>query len=145
MTLVALFSAPACPMGSTMQVIFHQSGKQWNDTDWKACSGNTSVNFYVAGMYPSTTYNMNYQVQTGGKTTPGPRALSFTTGALPSPRGEIPMNRVSRKMLCVTEDCLIHLKNNTTFQRDLSSRAMVRAGRSKFLVRKMSQRRCSRS
>jgi sugar lactone lactonase YvrE len=83
--LVALFSAPACPFASAMQVTFQQVGNSMvNTTDWKPCTGNTSMNFYVAGMYPSSTYSMNYQVQTGGAITPGPGNLSFTTGALPS-------------------------------------------------------------
>jgi streptogramin lyase len=82
--LVALFSAPACPLGSNMQVIFQSAGGVPAGTDWKPCSGNTSTNFYVAGMYPTTTYTMNYQVQINGVTTPGPSALSFTTGALPA-------------------------------------------------------------
>jgi arylsulfate sulfotransferase len=83
--LVALFSAPACPLNSNMQVIFKQVGSsQWDGTDWKPCTGNTSMNFYVAGMYHTSTYYMNYQVETGSTVTAGPTALSFTTGALPS-------------------------------------------------------------
>jgi arylsulfate sulfotransferase len=83
--LVAIFSAPACPTGSTMQATFQEVGDTVvNGTDWKACTGNTSMNFYVAGMYPSSTYTMNYQVQTGSTITPGPSDLSFTTGALPT-------------------------------------------------------------
>jgi arylsulfate sulfotransferase len=83
--LVALFSAPICPVGSTTQVTFQQVGSgAVNGTDSKACTGNTSMNFYVAGMYPGSTYTMNYQVQTGSTIKPGPTPLSFTTGALPS-------------------------------------------------------------
>jgi len=83
--LVALFSAPACPLGSSMRVVFQEAGSSaWDSTDWKMCTGNTSMNFYVAGMYPSSTYIMDYQVQTGSTITPGPGGLSFTTGALPS-------------------------------------------------------------
>jgi len=83
--LVALFSAPACPLGSSMRVIFQEVGSSaWEGTDWKTCTGNTSMNFYVAGMYPSSTYIMDYQVQTGSTITAGPSNLRFTTGALPS-------------------------------------------------------------
>jgi sugar lactone lactonase YvrE len=82
--LVALFSAPACPLGSSMQVMFQESGSTvWNSTDWKACTDNTSMNFYVAGMYPGSTYLMLYRVQTGAKFALG-REASFTTGPLPS-------------------------------------------------------------
>jgi arylsulfate sulfotransferase len=82
--LVALFSAPGCPVGSTMYVTFQQSGSGTvNSTDTKQCLGNTSMNFFVGGMYPSTTYSMNYVVQNGSHSQQG-TALSFTTGSLPS-------------------------------------------------------------
>lgn len=82
--LVALFSAPSCPLGGTMQVTFRRSGGPvGTGTDWKPCTGTTSMNFYVAGMYPSATYDMTYRVQIGPTITPGPNTLSFTTGALP--------------------------------------------------------------
>src|ERR1039457_718962 len=55
--LVALFSAPACPAGST--------------------------NFYMAGMAASQTYVMTYRVNKGGTVTPGP-PVSFTTGVIPT-------------------------------------------------------------
>ena len=35
-------------------------------------------------MYPSSTYGMNYQIETGGTISNGPTALNFTTGHLPS-------------------------------------------------------------
>src|SRR5205814_4200905 len=51
--LVALFSAPSCPGGSAMRVTFQQSGSTLvNATNWKACHPPTTMNFYVAGMYP---------------------------------------------------------------------------------------------
>lgn len=84
--LVALYSAPACAIGSNMRVSFRKSGggATPSETDWKACNSTTSMNFYIAGMYPSTTYNMNYQLVTGSSTTNGPTTSSFTTGALPT-------------------------------------------------------------
>ena len=40
------------------------------------------MTFEVAGMYPSTTYTMYAQTNTGGTITNGP-TLNFRTGALP--------------------------------------------------------------
>ena len=82
--LVALFSAPTCPAGSFMHVSFRRDGSPLNSfTDWRACHTG-SMNFYVAGLQPIQLYKMNYEVMTGSTVTPGPRALSFTTGAVPS-------------------------------------------------------------
>jgi len=84
--LVALFSAPACPVGSTMQIFFYPQGKAnvSSATDNRPCGAGTSMNFLIAGMYPSTIYEMNYLVDTNGTYTRGPQVLQFTTGALPS-------------------------------------------------------------
>ena len=81
--MVALFSAPSCPAGSAMQVSFAASGSSPNYTNWNSCQPPVSMNFYVAGMLPDTTYIMNYQVMTGGTVQAGATPLSFTTGALP--------------------------------------------------------------
>jgi arylsulfate sulfotransferase len=94
--LVAVYSAPACPAGSTMRVTFQRAGSGATPylTDWKNCNSETSMNFYIAGMYPKTTYKMNYQLATGSTVSPGPTALSFTTGALPNvkfPAFTVPM------------------------------------------------------
>ena len=82
--LVALYSAPSCAAGSSMRVGFAMSGSAPNYTSWNACQPPVSMNFYVAGMRASTTYTMNYQVQTGSTITIGHTPLNFTTGALPS-------------------------------------------------------------
>lgn len=82
--LVALFSAPPCPAGSQMHVSFAAGGSSPNCTNWSPCQPPLSMNFYIAGMLPTTTYNMNYQVDTGGTITTGPTPLNFTTGALPT-------------------------------------------------------------
>jgi len=82
--LVAIFSAPACATGSTMRVGFYPAGKP-NATTYTnslACSGK-SMNFYIAGMAPTSTYSMYSQTITGGKKVNG-TTLSFTTQALPS-------------------------------------------------------------
>lgn len=83
--LVALFSAPSCAAGSTMRVVFQpQSGTSPAvSTNYMACHPPASMTFQIAGMYPSTTYNMFSQTRTGAQTTNGP-TLTFTTGPLPS-------------------------------------------------------------
>lgn len=83
--LVALYSAPPCPAGSTMQAVFRiAAGGPLNGSDWKPCNGSTSMNFYIAGLQPSTAYIANYQVQTGTTIVPGSQVLGFTTGPLPA-------------------------------------------------------------
>lgn len=80
--LVALFSAPTCPAGSTMSVSFQAPGSSAAGiTDWRACHAG-SMNFYIAGMAAQQTYIMTYQVNTGGVVTSGP-PVSFTTGLIP--------------------------------------------------------------
>ncbi len=82
--LVALYSMPPCPAGHTGRVRFKlPSATVWQVTSTKACTGNTSLNFYIAGMRASTYYQLQQDVLNGPFATPGP-ILSFTTGALPA-------------------------------------------------------------
>jgi hypothetical protein len=81
--LVALFSAPACAAGSGMRVAFYTGTAARNFTSWSSCNPPVSMNFYVAGMLPSTAYSMYSQTETGNKITDG-TTLSFTTAALPT-------------------------------------------------------------
>jgi hypothetical protein len=83
--LVALFVAPSCTGGSLMRVSFaRQSGRPpVTATNWEGCHPPAAMTFEIAGMYPSTAYNLFSQVNTGGKIMDGP-TVSFTTGALPS-------------------------------------------------------------
>ena len=80
--LVALYSAPPCPVGSKMYVQFG-SGQVVSHTNSRPCSGNTSMNFYIAGMLPGTTYNIHDVVITGGVSKPGPVG-QFLTGIIPT-------------------------------------------------------------
>ena len=83
-TLVALFSAPACSVGNSMRVAFHASGSQMY-TPAQACPGLTSMNFYIAGMYPNTTYNVFWQtLNSSGVVLSHGSTLTFTTGAIPA-------------------------------------------------------------
>jgi len=81
--LVALFSSPSCAAGSTMRVAFFTGTATPNYTTWGHCNPPLSMNFYVAGMLPTTTYSMYAQTATGGAVTNG-TTLSFTTGSLPA-------------------------------------------------------------
>jgi len=83
--LVALFSAPACASGSQMRVYFQQQLKSTpaTTTNWANCHAPDTMTFEIAGMYPSTTYQMLAQTDTGGTITNGPM-VNFTTGALPT-------------------------------------------------------------
>jgi arylsulfate sulfotransferase len=82
--LVALFSAPSCASGSSMRIHFQQHGKTaFTDTSTVKCHPPDSMTFEIAGMYPSTAYQMVAQTITAGKVTNG-TTLSFTTGALPT-------------------------------------------------------------
>ena len=81
--LVALFSAPACPSGSNMRASFRQNAANGPvaNTYWAACNGSTTMTFEIASMYPSTTYLIHSQTETGGKSTNGAN-VKFTTGPL---------------------------------------------------------------
>lgn len=82
--LVALFTAPACPAGSSMRVFFepHIGSAPATTTNWAACNPAATMTFEIAGMYPGTAYNLHAQVDTGGSIANGP-TVGFTTGALP--------------------------------------------------------------
>src|ERR1700722_838920 len=83
--LVALFSAPSCAAGSSMRVSFQQQSGATpaTTTNWIKCQPPHTRTFEIAGMYPSTTYQMFSQTLTSGKVTNG-TILPFTTGALPT-------------------------------------------------------------
>jgi arylsulfate sulfotransferase len=84
--LVALFSGPPCAKGNSVRVRFNQLGSSVSQvTNAIPCSTTNSANFYIAGMYPSTEYQMHHEtvnpmgmiVQTGA-------TLTFTTGPIPA-------------------------------------------------------------
>ncbi len=86
-TLVALFSAPPCPAGQRERVIFlmaHQTASKFNTTP-QPCDNITSMNYYIAGMYPNTAYNMFWETldKSGNKVATG-TPMQFMTGAIPS-------------------------------------------------------------
>lgn len=78
--LVALYSAPSCPAGSSVLVRFLRGGSlNAFVTSSKACNSGFSSNFYVAGMRAATLYNMRHEITTGSSVVQAPY-IGFTTG-----------------------------------------------------------------
>jgi arylsulfate sulfotransferase len=81
-SLVALYSAPACAAGRTMEVTFRAPGVATGQTtNRKSCDGNLTMNFLIAGMRLQTTYNMRHVLRDaqGAVVAVGP-IMQFTTG-----------------------------------------------------------------
>ena len=81
--LVALYTAPGCTAGNSMYIRFETGGKS-STTGLAPCTPESSMNFYVAGMLPGTTYNMKHVVVTGPNKSvvTSSSKLPFTTGQL---------------------------------------------------------------
>jgi arylsulfate sulfotransferase len=77
--MVFLYSAPPCPLGSTMLVQFKGPSGALQSTGSKSCDGQTSMNFYIGGMLQQTAYTIQHVIQTGANTVSGP-VLTQTTG-----------------------------------------------------------------
>ncbi|MEO8661058.1 MAG: aryl-sulfate sulfotransferase [Bryobacteraceae bacterium] len=82
--LVALYSAPACAVGSTMIVAFKPFGSTapLKSTSQKACNGTGTMNFYVAGMRAQVQYVMFHKIITGATSVNG-SPVFYTTAAIP--------------------------------------------------------------
>jgi hypothetical protein len=83
--LVALFSGPPCAKGNFVRVRFNQTrGSVQQTTNSIPCSPTNSANFYIAGMYPSTQYEMRHETLTSaGMIIHTGNTLTFTTGPIP--------------------------------------------------------------
>ncbi len=83
--MVALFSAPPCPTGLMMRVVFYQAvpNSRFFATNNLNCDGVTSMNFLIAGMYANSTYNMFWQTLNGTTSVLVGALMQFTTGPLP--------------------------------------------------------------
>ncbi len=80
--LIALFSAPPCPQGSSFRVAFHAEGEDAvTRTSTEACRGSISNNLWVAGMRADTEYRMRPEWTTGTSVKAGDWA-QFHTGLL---------------------------------------------------------------
>jgi len=79
--LVFLYSAPPCPAGGQMTVYF-QSPVGFVSTPFMACQAGLSMNFYLAGLAPQSTYWVTHVVETGTGLAFGP-TLTLTTPSVP--------------------------------------------------------------
>ncbi len=106
--LVVLFSALPCPSGETMLVSFKTSGQAAQLTPIQACNGKT-MNFYVAGMKPSTKYSMTGVYLSGGIVAGFTNTVTYTTSALPSGLA-IPANTIisPAPAAAASEPILVH-------------------------------------
>ena len=80
--LVALFSAGPCTSGHFIRVRFRQNGSQTSMTTNAVPCSQSSSNFLVAGMTPSSQYLMHWEEFASNYNNSGPD-LSFNTRALP--------------------------------------------------------------
>ena len=81
--LVALFSAGPCTIGHSIRIRFRQNGLQASSTTNAVPCSASSANFLVAGMLPSTQYEMHWEEFANNYLNSGPD-LAFTTGHLPN-------------------------------------------------------------
>jgi arylsulfate sulfotransferase len=80
--LVALFSAPPCPAGTSFRVAFHAEGEEATSrTSAEPCRGTISSNVWVAGMRSDTVYQLRPEWMTGTRVALGDWA-PFHTGLL---------------------------------------------------------------
>ena len=81
--LVFLYSAPACPAGSTMKVRFQSPDGFAQTTNSKPCDGRTTMNFYLAGMRVQTLYSIQHFIENGSQSVSGPVLTQLTPNATP--------------------------------------------------------------
>jgi hypothetical protein len=78
--LVALYSVPPSPAGTVfVQFAVASDAPVWRNTDTRAVVPGKSTNVFIAGMLPSTTYEMRHVFGDGTGSAP----VLFTTGAIP--------------------------------------------------------------
>lgn len=89
--LVFLFSAPPCAEGSRMRVDFAPAEvadtilPSRQSTPYRDCDGQSTMNFYLAGLFPQTAYRAVTVIDAGDGSNPvqGP-TLDFTSGDPPT-------------------------------------------------------------
>ncbi len=89
--LVFLFTAPACAEGSRMRIDFAPAEvsdtilPSRQSTPYRDCDGQTTMNFYLAGLFPQTAYRAVTVIDAGDGSMPvqGP-TLDFTSGDPPT-------------------------------------------------------------
>ena len=76
--LVFLYSAQPCPVGSRMRVQFQAGDGDPQNTPFKPCRQDVSMNFYLAGMRAETEYWVQHIVESDSQSIEGP-GLTLTT------------------------------------------------------------------
>src|SRR5262249_37865840 len=79
--LVLLYSAPACPVGSSMRVRFAIANTPWTATSLKPCAGGLSMNFYIAGLQQNSIYYLQHDVVRGAAIAQTGPGLVFPTSS----------------------------------------------------------------
>jgi arylsulfate sulfotransferase len=77
--LVFLYSAPSCRSGDRMRVQFTGPSGGVQNTQWKACTGATTMNFYLAGLRAQAQYAARHTFKSGAATLQT-FPVAFTTG-----------------------------------------------------------------
>lgn len=119
-SLVALYSAPACPAGSRMRVRFrpatpvYPSDNYDQTTPTKSCTG-LSVNFYIAGMRANTAYIVRHDLFSGPRVVTGP-TLTFTTGNVPFTLPHFTVVNSPRLPTSLTNPILLQCVTHTNFE-----------------------------
>jgi arylsulfate sulfotransferase len=72
--MVFLYSAPPCPVGSSMRVQFQPASnpEHITRTPTKLCQSGLSMNFFLAGMPANATYQVQHEIKTGFSSEYGP-------------------------------------------------------------------------
>lgn len=79
--LVALYSVPACSLGSVRARFIRAGGVRWNYTDTRPCIPGKSNNFLIGGMAGNTDYSIQHERIVGPSTFRG-AARPFHTGSV---------------------------------------------------------------
>ena len=77
--LVFIYSAPPCPAGERIRVQFQTASGPVQYTPYQGCVTGASRNFYLAGMLPGTSYQIQH-VLDSGRTASGP-VITFSVPA----------------------------------------------------------------
>src|SRR5262249_46739031 len=113
-SLIALFSAPACPSGSRFRVAFQRlADKDPDHTPFEPCRSSTTNNVYVAGMRADSDYRLRAEFGSGNNTKVG-SWLSFHSGLLDgdSPPISVAVPRAGDSI--ASEPVLIHSVSSTS-------------------------------
>jgi hypothetical protein len=81
--LVMLYSAPPCAPAAMMTVYFQGPDGALQNAPPKRCDGLFSMNFYIAGLRPQTSYYVKHIIEQGGAFVEGP-VMDFVSGEAPA-------------------------------------------------------------